>query len=58
MNMSIWVVLKKLRKIAKKKSFIVRWKTKKISDKEYEHLINVWDRSEIKCDVLLLANVF
>ena len=58
MNMSIWVVLKMLRKIAKKKSFIVRWKTKKISDKEYEHLINVWDRSEIKCDVLLLANVF
>lgn len=42
---------------------------KKISDKEYEHFIKVWDRFEIKtmkdyyelylkCDMLFPANVF
>ena len=42
---------------------------RKISDKEYEHVLNVWNKFEmkmmkdyhdlyLKCDVLLLANVF
>ena len=67
--MSTWVVLKSLKKdYQAKKSFIVRWQIKKITDAEYEHVLKVWDRSEIKtmrdyhnfylkCDVLLLADV-
>ena len=42
---------------------------RKISDKEYEHVFNVWNKVELKtmkdyqelyliCDVLLLADVF
>ena len=42
---------------------------KKISDKEYEHVLNVWNKFEmktmkdyhdlhLKCEVLLLADVF
>ena len=52
-----------------KESFIVRWRVKKISDKEYEHVLKVWDSFEmrtmndyhilhLKCDVLLLADGF
>ena len=53
----------------KKKSFIVRYHIKKVSDKEYEHVLKVWNAFKIKSmkdyhnlylkwDVLLLANVF
>ena len=46
------------------------WLTgRKISDKEYEHVLNVWNKFEmktmkdyhdlyLKCDILLLADVF
>ena len=65
--MSIWVVLKSLKKNCQaKKGFST---DKEINDKEYEHVVEVWDRSEmktmkdyrdlfLKCDVLLLADVF
>ena len=61
------MVLKSLKKNCQaKKSFLT---DKEINDKEYEHVVKVWDRSEIKtikdyrdlylkCDVLLLADVF
>ena len=50
-------------------SYIVRWYVKNIGDKEYEHVVKVWDKSEkktmkhyhnfyLKRDVLLLADVF
>ena len=52
-----------------KKSFLVREQVKKISDKEYENVPKVWNKFEmktmknyhdldLKCDVLLLADVF
>ena len=56
-----------------KKSFIKFYKSfvtgKNISDKEYEHNRNIWDKFEmkkmknhhnlyLKCDILLLADVF
>ena len=52
-----------------KKSFIVPWPLKKISDKEYEHDLKFWNTFQmkmmkyyhnlyLKCDVLLLADVF
>ena len=44
--MNIWVILKSLKKncLAKNSSLTNR----KISDKEYEHVLNVWDKFEIK----------
>ena len=53
-----------------KKSFLVRLKVKKkISDKEYQHVLKVWNKFEmktmkdyhdlyLKCDVLLSVDVF
>ena len=53
-----------------RKSYILRWVSHlKISDKEYEHVLNVWHKFEmktmkdyhnlyLKCDILLLAYVF
>ena len=50
-----------------RKSYILRWVSHlKISDKEYEHVLNVWHKFEmktmkdyhnlyLKCDILLLA---
>ena len=62
--MSIWLILKSLKKYSlAKKSFIV------FTDKEYEDVLNVWEKIKmnamkdyhdlyLKCDVLLLADVF
>ena len=67
--MSVWVVLKILKKDCQaEKSFMVCWQVKN-SDKEYEHIVKFWDRFEmkvmkdyhnlcLKCDTLLLADVF
>ena len=67
--MSVWVVLKSLKKdYQAEKSFMVCWQVKN-SDKEYEHIVKFWDRFEmkvmkdyhnlcLKCDTLLLADVF
>ena len=52
-----------------KERFYISLTGRKISDKEYEHGLNVWNQFEIKtmkyyhelylkCDVLLLAGVF
>ena len=52
-----------------KEKFYSSLADRKISDKEYEHVLNVWKKSEmktmkdyhdlyLKCDVLLLADVF
>ena len=52
-----------------KKKFYSSLTDRKISDKEYEHVLNVWKKIEmkavkdyhnlyLKCDVLLLADVF
>ena len=61
-TMNIWAILKSLKKnCLVKKSFIVFWQ--RISDKEYEHVLNVWNKFEmktmkdyhdlyLKCDVL------
>ena len=47
--MSVWVVLKSLKKDCQaKKSVIVRCQAKQISDKEYEHALKVWDTFEMK----------
>ena len=64
------MILKSLRKndVAKKK-FYSSLTDRKISDKEYEHVLNVWKKFEMKtmkdyhdlyleCHVLLLANVY
>ena len=56
-------------KLPKKEKFYSSLTNRKISDKEYEHVLNVWNKFEMKimkdyddlylaCDVLLLANVF
>ena len=56
-------------KLPKKEKFYSSLTNTKISDKEYEHVLNVWNKFEMKimkdyddlylaCDVLLLANVF
>ena len=46
---SISVVFKSLKKnFQAKKSFIVCLRVEKISDKEYEHVLKVWKRFEIK----------
>ena len=62
--MSIWLILKSLKKYSlAKKSFIV------FTDKEYEDVLNVSEKIKmnamkdyhdlyLKCDVLLLADVF
>ena len=58
--MNIWVILK---------SFYDSLTNRKINDKEYEHVLNVWNKFQmktikdyydlyLKCDVLLLADVF
>ena len=52
-----------------KKIFYSSLTDKKVSDKEYEHVLKVWNKLEmktmkdyhdlyLKCDVLLLADVF
>ena len=70
MLLSISVVLKSSKKkFEAKNSFIVHWKAKKDDNKEYEYIVKVWDKfgtktikgyynCYLKCDVLLLANVF
>ena len=46
---SISIVLKCLKKICQvKKSFMVRWQVKKNGDKEYEYVLNVWNKLEMK----------
>ena len=47
--MNIWLILKSLKKnYQAKKSSIVRSQVKKIRDKEYHHVINVWNKFEMK----------
>ena len=65
--MTIWVILKCFKKSCLvKKTFLT---SRKITAKEYEHFLNIWNKFEmktmkgyhdlyLKCDVLLLANVF
>ena len=56
-------------KLLSKEKFYSSLTGKKISDKEYDHVLNVWNKFEmktmkdyhdlyLKCDVLLLAQVF
>ena len=56
-------------KLPSKEKFYSALRDKKISDKEYDHVLKVWNKFEMKtmkdynnlylrCDVLLLANVF
>ena len=56
-------------KLPSKEKFYSSLTGKKISDKEYKHVLNVWNKFEmktmkdyhnlyLKCDVLLLADVF
>ena len=67
--MNVWVVFKSLNTVTKKKMFFSSLTDKKISDKEYEHALTVWNMFEIKlmkdyhdmylkCDVLLSASDF
>ena len=68
--MNICAILKSLKKnCLAKKCFLVLWSTKKVSDKEYEYVLNVRNKSEMKkmkyyhdlylrCDVSLLTNAF
>ena len=55
--------------LSSKEQFYGSLASRKISDKKYEHVLNVWNKSEmktmkdyhdlyLKCDVLLLADVF
>ena len=47
--MSKWVILKSLKKNCQsRKNFIVLWSVKKINDKEYVHVLKVWDKFEMK----------
>ena len=59
----------KFKELSNKKKFYSSLTGKEISDKEYEHVVQVWNRFEmetmkdyhdlyLKCDVLLLADVF
>ena len=52
-----------------KEKFYSLLTSKKVSDKEYEHILNVWNKFKmktlkyyydlyLKCDILLLAGVF
>ena len=63
------VVLKRLKKACLTKKILQFLGRQKFSDKDYEHVIKVWNRFEMKamkdchepyleCDVLLLADVF
>ena len=46
---SVWVVLKNPKKDCQaKKSFVVCWQVIKISNKEHEHFVNVWEIFEMK----------
>ena len=56
-------------KLPSKEKFYSSFTNTKINDKEYEHVLNVWNKFGmktmkdyhdlyLKCDVLLLANVF
>ena len=56
-------------KLSSKEKFYSSLTDKKISDKEYDHVLNVWNKFEtktmkdyhdlhLKCDLLLLADVF
>ena len=67
--MNVWVILKSLKKnYLAKKSYSLST-GKKISDKDYNHVLNVWNKFEmktmkyqydlhLKCDILLLADIF
>ena len=55
--------------LTSKEKFYSSLAGKKISDKEYDHIVKVWDKFEmkttkgyhnlyLKCEVLLLANIF
>ena len=66
--MSLWVVSKRLKKDYLVKKIIACWRIKN-SDKEYEHVLKVWDRFEMKTmkdyhnlylkyDVSLFGDVF
>ena len=68
--MNIWMTLKSLKKKFRSKKKIYSSLTgRKASDKEHQHVHNIWNRFEmkamkcyhdlhLKCDVLLLADVF
>ena len=68
--MNKWAILKGLKKnYPAWKGFIVSWLEKKNRDKEYDHVLKIWNKFEmktikddhnlyLKCDVLLLADVF
>ena len=67
--MSILVILKSLKQLPSKEKLYSSLTNKKVSDKEYEHVLKVWSKSEmqtmndyhglyLKCEVLLLADVF
>ena len=56
-------------KLPSKEKFYSSLINRKITDKEYEHVLNVWNKIEmkttkyyhqlnLKCDILLLADVF
>ena len=45
--MNIWVILRSLNKnCLEKKKILVLWPVKQISEKEYGHVLNVWNKSE------------
>ena len=64
------MILKSLRKNYRaKKNFYSSLTDRKISDKEYDHSLSLWNKSEmetmknyyklhLKCDVLVLSHVF
>ena len=67
--MNTRAILRRSRKnFQTKKSFIVGWQIKKISDKEYKHVLKTWNTFQMKTmkdyhdfrlkrDVLLLSDV-
>ena len=67
--MNIWAILKSLKNNFRAKKFHSSLNDKNISDKEYEHVSNVWNKFEMKTmkdyyylhlkyDVLLLTDMF
>ena len=63
--MSIWVVLKSLERLHWREKFYSFLAGKKFSNKDYGHILKVWDRSVMKTIkdyhqrvVLLLVDVF